>query len=174
MTENRYPLIRGRNHRTEFYVPPNGGNSAQLCLPPRTPTFHSSALLSQLDAIVEASVRRAPGTRDVEATRETIAVQPEGGFELVPSALGDTKADVRVIGVAENGVVLLDAKCADLPHLRRKIEEYGDDSKITKKGARKNDPAIAPISEVRLSAEEDVVGPRFLAAHLSSDSVRWF
>jgi hypothetical protein len=173
MAENQYPFIRGKGHRTDYYVPPQGRGS-KLQLPPRNPASHSVALLGQLDAIVASTSGRPPNLRDTEATRETIVVSPESGFALSPSSLGDSASDVRVIGIAEEGTVLLDAKSADLPHLRKKIGEFADDAKVTEKGARRNAPAIAPISEIRLSTEADLIGPRCRTEQLAPSAVRWF
>jgi hypothetical protein len=93
---------------------------------------------------------------------------------LAPAPLGDADQDVRVLGVTEAGTALLDAKEAELVHLRRKIDAYADDSKVTDQGARKNAPAIAPIEEIRLASEVDLVGPRLMAARIEAHVRRWF
>ena len=45
---------------------------------------------------------------------------------------------------------------------------------MTDKGARKNAPAIAPIEEIRLASEADLVGPRLVAASIEASARRWF
>lgn len=143
MASSRLPFIRGRVDRADPYRSPRGSRSEGIKLPPRDPTKHKAALVSQLDAIGQQAASRSPGDRDPEAVRETIIVQPEPGFELEASPLSDKRGDVRLIGETEAGDVLLDAPSAELPHLRKKVEHYADDSQISEKGMRKNAPAIA-------------------------------
>ncbi len=175
MAAKRYPLIRGKTFQTEFYRSPQGGGGGTILLPPRDPKKHQATLLRQLDAVLDHVTRRPEGKRDPEATREVIAVQPKATFELAPGSLGDVASDVRVLGLTEGGLALLDAKGAELLNLRHKIDAFADDSQVTGKGARRNAPAIAPIEEIRLATEADLVGPRLRLAHTIEPNVlRWF
>ncbi|HEY2510652.1 MAG TPA: S8 family peptidase, partial [Polyangiaceae bacterium] len=174
MADRRYPLIRGRIFKTDFYQSPQGGGGGDIRLPPRDPKTHRIRLLKQLDTLLAQIQLRPEGQRDPGASRELIAVQPESTYELATSPLGDTKRDVRVIGVTEAGTALLDTKDPEMVLLRRKIDDFADDSKLTKKGARRNAPAIAPIEEIHLVSEADLVGPRLIAAHIESNVRRWF
>ena len=173
MASARLPFIRGRTHKSDYYQSPKGGPSSAIQLPPRDPTKHRSALLTQLDAMSQQVTERNPSTRDPDAVRETIIVQPESGFELNPGPLG-LAADVRVIGTMETGDVLLDAKSAELPHLRKKLDDFANDAKKTLKGLRANAPAIAPIAVVRLATHQDLMGPRIREAALEPGVTRWF
>jgi hypothetical protein len=149
MGDARYPLIRGNRFKTDFYRSPKGGGGSDVRLPPRDPKQHRDTLIRQLDAVLGQSQQRSPGQRDPEATRELVTVLPKPGFDLEPSPLGSEKADVRVLGVTEAGATILDAREATLEPLRRKIDAFADDSKVTDKGARKNAPAVAPIEVIR-------------------------
>ncbi len=174
MADPKYPLIRGSIFKTDFYQSPKGGRGGEIRLPPRHAKKHGARLIEQLDAILGRVQQRPQGQRDPEASRELVAVEPKETYELAPAPLGDAARDVHVLGVTEAGTALLDAKDAELVHLRRKIEAYADDSKVTDKGARKNAPAIAPIEEIRLAAEADLVGPRLVASSLGPNARRWF
>lgn len=174
MADRRYPLIRGSTFKTDFYQSPKGGGGGDIRLPPRDPRKHRALLIRQLDAILGDVQKRPQEQRDPEAVREVIAVQPKPKFDLEPSALGDARSDVRVLGVTENGTAILDASGVELVHLRRKIEAYADAAKVTEKGARRNEPAVAPIEVIRIATEADLVGPRLVAAKLAPNTPQWF
>ena len=153
-----FPILRGAVTREEYYRSPKGGPSDAPQLPKRNAKAHAQELLKQLDSIVRG-VERPAGARDEGAKRELIAFRPEKGFELAIDALASTKADVRVVSVDEaTGMVLVDAPSAELKHLRSKIAAYASDKRTKKKGARKNEPAVAPLSTARLATIAD---PKF-------------
>jgi hypothetical protein len=174
MANRGYPLIRGSIFKTEFYQSPKGGGGGDIRLPPRNPKAHGARLIEQLDALLGRVQRRPMGERDPQASRELIAVSPKDTYDLAPASLGDANRDVRVLGVTETGTALLDAKDPDMVQLRRKIEAYTDSAKLTDKGAPKNAPAIAPIEEIRLASEVDLIGPRLAAAKIEPNVHRWF
>ncbi len=116
-----------------------------------------------------------PGTRVDGATREVVAVQPEEHAELKPESLANRRSDVRLVSVDEDsGVTLIDTPDPHLRLLRKKIEEFADDARVTERGARRNAPAIAPIAELRLARFDDLAGHRARAASLPRSAVRWF
>ncbi len=170
----RLPFIRGKTFETAFYQSPQGGDGGGITLPPRNPKKHRDFLIGQLDAVLAGVNARPVGARDPEATREVLAIDPSPKSELAPAALGDADKDVRVIGVTESGSAIVDAPNAYMEPLRRKIDAFADDAKTTKKGARKNAPAIAPIEAIRVATEADLLGPRLLAARPNPTDLRWF
>jgi hypothetical protein len=174
MGATRLPFIRGRADKADYYRSPKGGGGGAIKLPPRDPAQHRTNLLGQLDALRLETTQRSRGQRDPEAIRETIIVQPEPAFELSADPLGSAAADVRVVGTTETGDVVLDAHSAELPHLRKKIGEYGDDAKTTPMGMRANAPAVAPIRTIRRATHDDLMGPRLREAALPPSAPRWF
>lgn len=172
---DRFPLIRGKTFETALYQSPQGGGGDdKIKLPPRDPTQHRDFLIKQLDAVVHGVTARPVGGRDPEATREVLAIAPLPKFDLAPESLGDANNDVRVVGLTETGSAIIDSPDTSMGALRQKIEAFADDAKVTKKGARKSAPAIAPIEAIRIATEADLMGPRFLAAKLAATDVRWF
>lgn len=172
MPSSRLPFIRGRSHKSDDYQSPKGGGGSSITLPPRNPGAHRSTLLAQLDALKQQAAMRDPARRDPAATRETIIVKPEQAAKLIPESLGSASA--RVIGTMETGDVLLDARSTDLPQLRKKIDDFADDTKVTPMGMRKNATAIAPIAVIRLATYDDLMGPRIREAVLPVNATRWF
>lgn len=155
--EERLPLLRGRVGRVERYKSPQGGSRDKPLLPPRDRATHAAHLRSQLDALKAAAAARAPAQRDSDATREIVAVIPEPGQSLPAESLGDKNSDVRVIGEdPDTGLVLLDAKSADLAALRGKVALYGDPAKDTDSGNPKNAPLLAPIKRLGLAGVSDL------------------
>lgn len=173
MTDEGLPFLRGKIDVSEPFTTARGGGGDAPVLPRRDPTKHRLQLIAQLDNIALAARSRDPLARDPEATREIVAVHPEPGSQLEASSLGDATSDVRVVGVdPDNGVVFIDAANAELPALRRKLDEFADPSKLSpKKQQPMNAPLIAPIKEVRAATIEEVA-PSLLAA-MRDGTPRW-
>src|SRR5690348_6211481 len=103
-------------------------------MPSLDPKTHRTTLLQQLDAITQQVQSRGSTARDELATREIIAVRPAPGSELAPDQLDNSRSDARLVGViAETGTVVLDVAKADLAYLRRKLDDFADDTKVTTK-----------------------------------------
>ena len=94
---------------------------------------------------------------------------------MTVDGLGDRPANVDFVSVDEDtGVTLIDAPDATLPHLRKKVEWFGDDSKVTKKKQkRRSAPLIAPISGIRLASLYDRAGPAYRESRPSGDRDDW-
>lgn len=178
----RLPLLRGRISRVDSYESPPRGIGRPPALPSRDPRLHRVALVGQLDAIVDQVNKRLPGERDPAASREIIAVHPEPGAELDPGPLGDRRKDVRVVGMdPDTGTVLLDAPAPDLTKLRRDLDDYSDDTKISQKTKdglvttfRAHEKAIAPIREVVLASSQERLGARILTTEADPARRLWF
>ena len=167
------PLLRGRLLRSDAFINPSNALTDRPKPPERDPAQHRRALLESLDALAEAAEQR--GARVPQATREIIAVEPSVGHKLVESPLGDKRTDVRIVSLdSETGTAIVDAPTLKLDALRRKIDEYADDEKLTAKGNRRNNPAVAPIESVHLAEFTDLVGDSLRRADLSEDEPRWF
>jgi hypothetical protein len=168
MADERLPLIHGRVIATDRYQAVQGGGDAKDVRRPSDAKAHAQLLARQLDELVEAVRKRPPDQRDEGAHREIVAIQPRPGEQLELPPLGDKRAGVRVVGEdPHTHTVILDAPDADLRHLRRKVDEYADNTraKITEhEGAhvevRKNEKAIAPIESVGVAVESDLLGRR--------------
>lgn len=168
-----YPLLRGEIAREgQHYQSPRAARSKDVTLPLRDPVQHRQLLLTQLDEIAQQfdERRRLP-----EASRELIAVVPEEAAELAASSFGDKLADARIAAIdPETGVVLIDAADPELGYLRRKLDAYADDDKVSEAGKRRGEAAVAPVAAVRTASTEDRAGPRFRTAAPSDDEVFWF
>ncbi len=171
----RLSLIRGEITVVETY-----GRKVQMAPPPlplRDPQQHRAALLKQLDTIAEEVQKRQPGDRDPTASRELIVIRPEPDSELPARSLAE---GVRLVGAdPDTGTVLLDALGPDLPQLRQKIEEFGDDAKINEPKAdgtvsRANEKAIAPIKEIALATSADRFGGRNAPVPFEPANMYWF
>jgi hypothetical protein len=172
---SRLPLIRGQITVVETY-----GRKGQVTppqIPRRDPQQHRAALLQQLDAITDEVNKRQPGERDPAASRELIVIRPEPESEMPDRSLAE---GVRLVGTdPDTGTVLLDAPGPDLPQLRQKIEEFGDDSKVNKPKedgtvSRANEKAIAPIREIALATSADRFGGRDRPVQLELTKMHWF
>jgi hypothetical protein len=146
--------------------------------------------LEQLDAIRAAVQTRPSSARDEVATREIIAIHPLPETDLTPTQLDDAHTALLVGQVPETGAVLLDVSSGDLDYLRKKVQAFGDDSKVVprihKDGtprlddagdqiiARASETAVAPIDTVRLASLQDVQGPRLRSANLQPSQSHWF
>jgi hypothetical protein len=171
------PLLRGRICRSDKFRPIRGGSGERPPLPDRDPKQHRAELLKQLNEIARAVAARPDGQRDPEATREIVAVRPRAGFPIEdPRSLADKKEDARLVSVdPDTSTVLLDVSDPGFAYLRRKLDQYADDAKVSKKsGERKNGPALAPVDEFGLAGPRDRGGPRFRSRKLARTDVRWF
>jgi hypothetical protein len=182
MPDDRLPFLRGRISAVDSYESPQRGFGA-IRLPSLDPAAHSTRLLQQLDAIEKIVQSRRVDARDGEASREIVTVSPVSGSDLAPDQLDHPKSDARLIGVnPDTGSVLLDIAVARLDHLRRKVDAFGDDSRVTtrhlKDGSvslrRDGERAIAPIESIALASLADVRGPRLRATALDDGRAYWF
>jgi hypothetical protein len=175
---NRLHLIRGRAVDGGDYKSPRSGTSSPVPSRPDA-KLHARELISQLDKLEATARARGDGARGEHASREVIVVEPEKGFKLDASALGSKTGDVRVIGTnPDSGAVVLDAPGPSLPHLRHKIEDYADDSKVktNKSGGstRANEAAVAPARSFQ-PASLDALGANWLGSYDGDrTSARWF
>jgi len=175
VADERFPLLRGRIDRVDKFQAVFGGDRTPPPLPDRDPAQHRANLIQQLDRVVESVAERDSGVRLEGATRELVAVRPEDKAELRPDSLADAKRDVRLVSVdADTGVTIIDTPDPRLPHLRRKIDAFADDSKVSAKGTRRNEAAIAPIAELRVAGFRDLAGRRIQGISLATQAVRWF
>lgn len=176
MVRERRPLLRGRIDREDVFQAVFGGASTSPPLPDRDPDQHRASLTHQLDQIAAQISGRDPAIRIPGASRELIAVRPESHANLDPAALADRRSDTRLVSVDEDtGVALVDTTDPDLPHLRRKIDWFADDEKVSKKtGMRRSAPAIAPISIIELARFMDLAGDRIRGVSLADNAMRWF
>jgi hypothetical protein len=173
---DRLDLLRGRINLDERYQSTRQGRPGAFTIPARDPAEHKAILVAQLDAIWRTVARRDMQDRDPAADHELVVLTPEPGHALAAASLGDVHTGVRVVSVDEStGTVLIDTSRADLPHLRRKIDRFADDTKVkAEDGARAGARAIAPVREVRVAQLEDLAGPLLRAASLGPDEPRWF
>lgn len=171
----RFDLLRGRIDLAEPYRSPRRGGDRPPP-PPRDPAAHQQLLLAQLDEIYRNVGRREFEARDAGATRELVVLKPEPGAEINADSFADSRYDVRVVSKdEETGVVLIDAKRPDLPHIRSKLERFADETRVSATtGARSSERAIAPLSALHLARAEDLAGPALRSADLHPDDVRWF
>jgi hypothetical protein len=180
MADERLALLRGRITKVATYGSPQSGGSPPR-LPSLDPKAHRARLLLQLDDI-RRQIDARGAARDELATREIIAVHPAPDARLAADKLASKRADARLVGEdPDTGIVLLDVADAGLGHLRKKIDEFADDTrtkvKIEKDGSRTeqraNAAAIAPIDIIALAALLEV-GPRLEAITLEGDRAYWF
>ncbi len=173
---HRLPLLRGQVHRSDPFQSVFGSKSDPLPRPARDPDTHRANLFQQIDRIAQEVAARPAGTRIQGASRELVSVRPEPGFELVAESLADARSDARLVAVDdETGAAIVDTPKAELTYLRKKIEDFADDTKISKiTGSRRNEPAVAPIREFALANDYDLAGTRLRGAALTSAAVRWF
>ena len=175
MANERLPLLRGLIDRIDKFQTVYGGDRKHPPLPARDPAKHRAYLTRQLDRVMQEVEKREEGVRVEGATREVVAVRPEDNAVLKPESLADRAGDVRLVSVDEDtGVAIIDTPDPQLPHLRRKIDQFADDAKVSESGARRNEPAIAPISEVHLAQVGDLAGRRIQSISLAKQAVRWF
>src|SRR5512138_1863323 len=183
MADDRLPFLRGRVSAVDTYESPQGGGGGGVRLPSLDPAAHRTRLLQQLDAIERQVQSRAAGARDERASREIVAVRPAPGTELAPDQLDHANSDARLIGTdADTGTVILDVAAPRLDHLRRKLDLFGDDTRIKikqlKDGSvsvhRASERAVAPIESIGLADLADVRGPHLRAATLDDSRAYWF
>lgn len=175
MARRRLPLLRGHIDRIDKFQPVLRGPDEPPPLPARDPAQHRANLIHQLDRVAEEVAKRPQRARVEGATREVVAVRPEDTAELKPKSLADRKRDVRLVSVDEHtGVAIIDTPDPRLPHLRKKIDAFADDSKVSESGARRNAPAIAPIANVHVARFGDLAGRRIQSISLQKDAMRWF
>lgn len=175
MADKQYRLLRGRiTEQTSFQTPRNA-RKEKLPLPPRNRAAQKQVLLNQLDALLKQVQDRDPAERVEGAAREIIAVQPEAHFHINADGLGSKPKDVRVISEdPDTGVVIVDASNAELPHLRKKIEDYADPTKkAPKSDAPKHEGLVAPIKSIGFARAEDLCGSSLKGVTLVGDDWRW-
>jgi len=151
-------------------------------MPSLDPRAHTTALTQQLDAIAQQVKARTENARDELAKREIVAVRPAANAQLVPDQLDDARSDARLVGVmAETGTVLLDVASANLEHLRKKLDAFADDAKVTTKTEkdgtvsthRGSEKAIAPMGSIALAEIGDLSGVQLRAAAPPADRPCW-
>ena len=172
-SEPEFPLLRGRVLRSDPFINPSNPHTERE-LPERNPAEHRRVLLEFLDTLAEEAAARA-ASRVPQATREIIAIDPMPEYELAEKPLGDKRSDVRVVSVDETtGTAIIDAPSPELPALRRKLDEYADDRKVTKTGARRNEPALGPVESIRLAGPAHLASSRLRHVNISESDRRWF
>lgn len=165
-------MLRGEIDREEWFQAPQRGGPEPPPLPPRDPPQHAANLVAQLDAIVARVHARPPDERDVEATREIIAVRPEAGSALSPGSLADGRSGARLVSDdPDSGVVLVDVPSPELQYLRRKLTRYAETPPEGK--PRRSERAIAPVAAISLATGNDRAGPRIRASRPGMEDVRW-
>lgn len=183
MADQRLPLLRAQITTVDNYESPRGGAGSPPPMPLLDPNAHRKRLLQQLDDITHQVKTRDANARDELATREIIAVRPASGCELAPEQLDDTRADARLIGVIpETGTVVLDVANADLAYLRKKLDAFCDDAKVTTRSEsdgtvtthRAKEKAVAPIDSIGLAGLEDLSGARLREEDLPEGRPCWF
>ncbi len=186
MADERLPFIRGRIERADSFQGPSASIPSQP-LPHRDPAAHQRELTRQLDSL-EAQVRsRATNERDQTAVRELVAVHPEHGSRLQVGQLESKREDARLVGlVKDTGVVLLDVADPSMGHIRRKVDDFADDTKVTSKTKNEGTPEeettqhraseklVAPIEQIALATLGDQLGPVLRATDLVESRMYWF
>jgi hypothetical protein len=121
-------------------------------------------------------MRDADATRDPDATREIVAVSPEDGYGLDEQWLGDRRSDLRVIGMdPQTGNVILDAPDARLEPLAKKVAEYEDPARVSRKTGRRRTKQLSVRSRPSTwQALDDLIGPRLRADPPAPGEPRWF
>lgn len=182
MRDERLPILRGKITSVDNYAAPQGGGGTPPVMPSLDPKAHRANLLQQIDVVARQVNARDDNARDKLATREIVAVHPAADSQLMPGQLDDNRADARLIGVMpDTGTVLLDVANADLAYLRRKIEDFGDDTKVKTKEKdgqvtvhRRNERAIAPVASIRLAELEDLAAVPLRIDALPANRPIWF
>lgn len=172
MAEEEKPLLRGRIERSEHYQATRGGGGGDITLPPRDPPKYRGRLLAELDAVVSTI---ATQDRDADASRVIVAAIPLDPTLGVPGdPLADKRSDARVVGAdPDTRVVVLDLADPRAEHLRRKLEDFVDDTKIGKTG-RKHEPLFARLEHLRVASHAELAGPEALALPEGDEQQRWF
>ena len=166
---DRLPLLRGRITSEEAYGSPQRGGSPPK-LPRRDPNAHRAQIERQLDAIEKQIGDRTPSSRDSLAAREIIAVRPLEGTQLAAKSLSDQNSDARLVGeISETGTVILDVKDSRLQYLRKKLNDFADDTK-----KHRNKSAIAPMESIGLASIDDVSGSRLRPSEFKVSQPYWF
>jgi len=161
-----------------LFQPAKGGGGA-LDLPSLDPRVHHRAVTAQLDTMLQAVQARPENARDQGATRELVMIVPSPDYGLNEGALGSVHGDVRVVGtVPETGAVLLDARSAELLHLRKKLDEFAEASKAHQSSrgeeVRAHQDGVARIGQVHLATFGERRGARLAAKPPLPGSAAWF
>lgn len=172
MPADERPLLRGRIEREEFFEATRGGDRTEIELPPRDPAKYRRRLLREIDAIGKLVASRP---RDPEASRIVIAALPrDPELDLPGDRLADKRADARFVAVdPDSGVVVLDVEDPSLRYVRRKLDEFLDDTKIGKYG-RKNAPLFALLEHLRVADHDELAGPEAGKLAADDDTAHWF
>lgn len=183
MADPRLPLLKGRITSVDTYKAPQSGRGNPPNMPSLDPKAHKKALTQQLDAIAQQVKSRAEHARDELATREIIALRPAPNTQLAPDQLDDSRADARLVGIMpDTGIVLLDVEDAGLEYLRKKLDAFADDSKVSTKiekdgevtTHRRNERAIAPVGSIGLAGLSDLSGTMLRAEPPPLSRPCWF
>lgn len=183
MAEHRRPLLRGKITSVDTYEAPQGGGGSPPQVTSLDPRAHTLALTNQLDMIAQQVEARTKHTRDPLAKREIVVVRPAANAKLVADQLDDSRADARLVGVmTDTGAVVLDVANADLAYLRKKLDDFADDSKVKPKTEkdgtvtvhRRGEQAIAPVGTIGLAEISDLSGARLRSEALTMDRPCWF
>ena len=143
--------------QAEEYRYPHKVRGAKFRSPPREDELsHARALRVQLDAAQQQAVQ-LDGAQPVPGLILTFESEPT--FLLKSDSLDDRRAAIRLLSVKTEGTKQLanvfvprDA----FAKLIRKIDDYEDEQKRTKKGNRKNKPLIDSIGVARLAVARDL------------------
>jgi hypothetical protein len=179
MTAPRLPFLAGRVLRADPYLSTRSRDHAPT-IPKRDADAHRELLMRQLEQVWRDVAKRGFDDRDPAARNEIIAIKPKEGEDLPAESYGDARYGMRVISKDEvSGVVLIDASRPDLPHLRQKIDAYGDVTKASEKtGERRGAASLNPIEQVHIATLDELMGPRLMSAvqagTLTETENRWF
>ncbi|RTL35073.1 MAG: S8 family peptidase [Candidatus Melainabacteria bacterium] len=174
---DEFPLLRAQMRTSRHpFRNPKAGRGKKLALPPIDADSHQEFLQSKLSALLLKVSQRTLDSRLQDATREILQVVPRDGLTIPAASLSDKDEDVRLVSQDETtGVVLIDAPNAQLEFLKKKLKDYIDPNKLTKKNNRKNEPLIVPIMDIDLAGVKERSNDelRLLIDEASSTEPMW-
>lgn len=135
-------------------------------LPQRAPATHSQTLLGQLDVALAAAAAAEDATPALGASA---AIDLAAG--VTPDAVQLSKGAAAYVDAGERSAVVYFPD-SEAKTLRRKLDQYGDPTKIVASGAPRNNKLVAPIEQIRRPTLADLATPWDLDAELQAATGR--
>lgn len=148
--------------RSSSSFSPRSGGGGERKIPERNREEHARKLQSQFDAVWEANslIKEQMNAVSLPARNGTyIEFKGAPAYELVTSSLEDSKADIRLLNIREVSLENGDKQTVAtvfIPHgkeskILKKLNDYAEEEKDTKRGKPKNDTLIRSIDSINIA-----------------------
>jgi hypothetical protein len=132
---------------------------------------HAESIIQQLDS-VEQTFERERTSRLSDAIGHLMTAEAVAAAEIDPSRLADKRTEAVVV-LESPGRAVVHLRQDQVAALRRKVESYGDESRLTPNGHPLNEPLVAALERIRRSTLADLSEGAFAEDTVDHKALYW-